>query len=139
MYNIEKLNSDNFQAWKYRIKMVLMAKGLWEYVDGTSSPPVIPQLTNEPNNKELVDAAIASHAAWTKQDNMARAQIGLTVSNEEIIHIEGAATAKEAWTKICGVYEAKGLASIVYLRQKLLSIRKSEAETMQNISITLRR
>ena len=62
---------------------------------------------------------------------MARAQIGLTVSNDEIIHIEGAATAREAWTNICGVYEAKGLASIVFLRKKLYSIKKSETETMQ--------
>ena len=33
-YSIEKLDSSNFQSWKFKIKMVLVDKDLWAVVDG---------------------------------------------------------------------------------------------------------
>ena len=33
-WSIEKLNSDNWQTWKFQMKHLLMARGLWGFVDG---------------------------------------------------------------------------------------------------------
>jgi Reverse transcriptase (RNA-dependent DNA polymerase)/gag-polypeptide of LTR copia-type/Integrase core domain/GAG-pre-integrase domain len=124
LYNIEKLNNDNFTAWKYRLSMILMDRGLYEYIDGSATTPPMP----------ATDASVAEKTAYSdykKKDNAAKAQIGLLVSDTEIIHIEQAETALQAWRKICGVYEAKGLASKVFLRRRLFNMKKLDSDSMQ--------
>ena len=36
---IEHLNGQNYQSWKYNIKLVLMERGLWGFAEGTENPP----------------------------------------------------------------------------------------------------
>src|ERR1700722_4607968 len=125
-FNIEKLTSDNFTAWRYRIKMVLTVKELYSYIDGSNPTPTIPAAPPAD-----VEAGKVAYRIWKKQDDLAKGYIGLSVSNDEIIHIESANTAKEAWDNIVAVYTAKGLSSKLYFRKKLLGIKKSETESMQ--------
>ena len=72
LYAIDKLNSSNFTSWKFRMKMILMDRGLWEIVDGTLVKPA---------------AGVDGHGAdeWKKKDNTALAQIGLTVGSNELV------------------------------------------------------
>ena len=41
LYAIDKLNSSNFNSWKFRLTMILMDRGLWEYVDGSQVAPMV--------------------------------------------------------------------------------------------------
>ena len=34
---IERLDGKNYQSWKYNIKVVLMERGLWRFVEGTET------------------------------------------------------------------------------------------------------
>ena len=34
---IEPLSGKNYQSWKYNIKLVLMERGLWGFVEGTEN------------------------------------------------------------------------------------------------------
>ena len=36
---IEKLDGSNWTTWKFQIRHLLLAKGLWEHVEGTSTAP----------------------------------------------------------------------------------------------------
>ena len=36
---IELLNGHNYQTWKYNMKLVLMEKGLWGFIDGGEIEP----------------------------------------------------------------------------------------------------
>ena len=36
---IEPLSGKNYQSWKYNIKLVLMERGLWGFVEGTENTP----------------------------------------------------------------------------------------------------
>ena len=36
---IEPLNGSNYQSWRYNVKLVLMDKGLWSFVQGTEEKP----------------------------------------------------------------------------------------------------
>ena len=121
LYSIDKLNNTNFSSWKFRIQMVLTDRSLWEYVNGTIIPPV----------SDGTEAANRKLAEWKKKDGCALAQIALTVGNNELIHVKRAKTAAEAWTKICSVYEAKGLAAKIFLRRKFFNARLKEGDTMQ--------
>ena len=46
----EKLDMNNFQAWKFRMTNFLMGKGYWESITGNEVEPV---LSNAPNQQEM--------------------------------------------------------------------------------------
>ena len=37
----EKLEKDNFQAWKFRMTNFLMGKGVWPFINGDEQEPVL--------------------------------------------------------------------------------------------------
>jgi transposase InsO family protein len=118
LYSIEKLDGTNFSSWKFRLKMVLIDRNLWDIVDGTESRPGPEDLT-----------ALGS---FTKKDNQALAQIALTVSNAQLVHIRNASSARDAWLKLCSAFEAKGLAAKVYLRRQFFTVKLHEGSSMQS-------
>jgi hypothetical protein len=117
LYSIDKLSGDNFSSWKFKLQLILMDRGLWEIVNGTE---VAPANTNTSGSN---DTKPQLYIDWKKRDNQALAQIALTVSNTELVHIRNAKSSHEAWNKICSVYEAKGLAAKVYLRRRFFNIK----------------
>ena len=92
-----------------------MDRGLWEIVDGTEVAPISVVSGTGVKPQALID--------WKKRDNQALAQIALTVSNNELVHLRNAKSRREAWKKICSVYEAKGLAAKVYLRRRFFNVK----------------
>ena len=115
LYSIEKLSGDNFSSWKFKLQMILMDRGLWEIVDGTEVAPSSVGSGSDTKPQTYLD--------WKKRDNQALAQIALTVSNSELVHIRNAKSSCEAWLKVCSVYEAKGLAAKVYLRRRFFNVK----------------
>ncbi len=89
LYQVDKLTNSNFAIWKFRIEMVLKARKLWKYVETEA------------------DASVKEK----EQEQEALSQIALTVSDGATGHIRNAKTARQAWLKICSVFEQKGLAS----------------------------
>ena len=43
----EKLDKNNFQAWKFRMTNFLMGKGYWEFITGNEVEPVLPNAPNQ--------------------------------------------------------------------------------------------
>ncbi|HVX00073.1 MAG TPA: hypothetical protein VHA52_06550 [Candidatus Babeliaceae bacterium] len=121
LYAIDKLNSSNFSAWKFRMQMILIDRGLWEMVDGSQVEPV---------SSDTAESRL-KYAEWKKKDNTALAQIALTVSTNELAHIKGVKSAREAWLKICNVFEAKGLDANVFLRRKFFNTKFNPNDSMQ--------
>jgi hypothetical protein len=109
LYQVDKLTKKNFTMWKYRIEMVLKSRKLWKYVEAEAE---------EKKEKELEQEALS--------------QIGLTISDGVVGHIRGIKTPRAAWLKLCAVFEQKGLASQVYLRRKLFTLKFAESGSMQD-------
>ncbi|XP_063616231.1 uncharacterized protein LOC134789592 [Cydia splendana] len=104
-HSIEKLRgSENYQTWKYQIRMLLTLDGLWETVEGTDVDP--------------------SHV------KRALARIGLSVSTACLQHIRKATTAKEAWDNLKTVFENKGLYRRVLLLRQLHRIEYKQYNCM---------
>src|ERR1700735_4613303 len=103
-YQVDKLTNNNFTTWKFRVEMVLKARKLWKYVETEAGATV--------KEKE--------------EEQEALSQIALTVSDGVIGHIRNAKTARQAWLKICSVFEQKGLSSQVFLRRKLINVKFDE-------------
>jgi hypothetical protein len=124
LYQIPLLNANNFTTWKYRMELVLKSRRLWKYVDGTA-------VRTARDTPEVKDE-------YEENDQLAHSQIALTVSDSVISHLRATTTAKEAWIKICSVFEQKGLAAKVFLRRKLLNLKKDAPTPMQEHINTVR-
>lgn len=86
--NIEKLvDSENFQLWKFQIKIMLEANDLYENVA----------------KAELDDSK--KTAAWQTKDANAKKILITTVSKRTLLHIIDCTTANEIWLKIHQIYE----------------------------------
>jgi hypothetical protein len=112
LYVVERLDSKNFPAWKFRTELILKDRGLWKCIEPLS-----------PSSKSVVPSSA--------EEQSALAQIALNVSDEVIPLVRRASTAREAWKLVCERYEQKGLSARVFLRRKLFNIKYVEGEFMQ--------
>ena len=65
---IERLDGKNYQSWKYNIKLVLMERGLWGFVDGTETAPG-------------ASAAVTVQSAYFLRSDKANSLIALSVDH----------------------------------------------------------
>ena len=107
----EKLDKNNYPAWKFRIKNFLMGKELWELCEGTDAKPA----------GEATDAAVR---AWTKKARQAIHYISITVSDSMIGHIQDANSPKEVWDALADLFETSTKARKLQLKQQLNEVKK---------------
>lgn len=93
--HIEKLNGTNYNIWKFKVKLFMIHKDCWSAVDSTTALP--------------------------QTDQKALAIIGLSVKDDQIVHIQSCKSAKEAWDALKMVYEDAGTATKVMLQDELMS------------------
>ncbi|UYV73755.1 hypothetical protein LAZ67_11000746 [Cordylochernes scorpioides] len=72
LYQIEKMNSENYETWKMQMKMILIHSELWDYANSIRIKP---------------ETEVES-AEWEKKDQKALATIVLSLSPSEIIHMK---------------------------------------------------
>ena len=85
----EKLDKNNFQAWKFRMTNFLMGKGYWEFIIGNEVEPV---LSNAPNQQKM-----QAFKAWHERARKVMYWLSISISDSMIVHIQDASTPKEAW------------------------------------------
>ena len=95
--------SVNYRTWKFSMKMVLMAKDLWNVVDGS---------------KPSGDGA----TEWEKKDQKALAYISLSLTPIEQHNILDCMTAKAAWDILEKLYEGKGRNRKFLLMEQLFKL-----------------
>ena len=113
---IEKLNSDNYYAWKQKIEHLLVLKDLWEYVedDAPTSDSIQPQVL----------------ATWRKNDRKCRAIISLTLSDQILENVRNSTSAKDTWLTIRNVFERHTLLNKLAARRKFYTATLGESETI---------
>lgn len=113
VYQIDKLDSSNFESWKTHMKSVLVQSDHWKIVNGTTTKTA----ANEANFADLDQKALAS--------------ITLNVKASQLVHIKNCKTSNEAWLKLEKLYEHKGPARKVSLFKKLLHTKASETHSIK--------
>ncbi|UYV78459.1 hypothetical protein LAZ67_16001473 [Cordylochernes scorpioides] len=108
LYQIEKLNKQNFETWRLQMQMILIHSDLWNYVNEAN-------VKLEPGNQEFTN--------WQNKDQKALATIVLSLNPSELIHVKNCKTAEEAWKKIEEVYQPKGPATRVSLTKRLIQMK----------------
>lgn len=121
MYNISKLDGNNWSSWFMRIMAILVEKELDGVVDGS--------IKMTESNKEL----------WIKKNNQAKSIIILNVGEDQLSHIKAMDTAQMIMEKLKKVHQIKGLASRLYLKKKLLSTKYVEGTSMATHIVGLKK
>ena len=84
---IESLTGNNYQSWKYNIKLVLMDRGLWGFVTGDEEAPVTTD--EDKKEKEVKEYRLKCDKAYSI--------IALNIEKNLQIHISSTTSPKTAW------------------------------------------
>ena len=120
---IEPLDGSNFQSWKYNMKLVLMERGLWGFVQGTESEP-------EPT------ASASVKNSYRLRSDKAYSLIALSVKTGLQVHISSATNPKTAWEILQKHFESVSITQVVRLNRKFYAASMEEgADLMQHITM----
>ncbi|KAG2339641.1 hypothetical protein BDR05DRAFT_848555, partial [Suillus weaverae] len=98
-YKIEPLKEKNWSGWKARMMGLLKLHGVSVHVDGTTIKP-------DPSKAdELV--------LWNKLDQVVQTLIMNSITDEQMVHVTEAATAKQMWTNLMSIHQVQGQQSVV--------------------------
>lgn len=106
-FAIVKLNNGNYFTWKYKVELFLIRADLWSVVSEER-----PGLAADASNQTAVND-------WIRQDDRARASIGLLVEDDQLCHIRSQTTAKGAWLKLKEFHEKDTMTNRVGLMRKI--------------------
>lgn len=113
---IEKLGENNFHSWKQKVELVLMQKEVDNMIDATARPA-------RPKDPTLL-------TKWLRKDKLARATIGLCLSDEMLKNVRHTTTALEMWTEICDVHQKHTLLNKLSARRDFYTATMSPGEKM---------
>lgn len=109
--NFAKLTNGNYSTWCYKMEMLLVKEDLWDVVvDEIPDPP---------------------DSAWKKKDGKARASIGLSVDDNQLIHIKRHSSAKQTWDALKAYHQKSTLSNKVCLLRKLCKLSLSESGDLE--------
>ena len=120
---IEPLDGNNFQSWKYNMKLVLMEHGLWGCVQGTESEP-------EPT------ASASAKNSYRLRSDKAYSLIALNVKTSLQVHISSMTNPKTAWEILQKHFEFVSITQVVRLNYKFYATSMEEgADLLQHITM----
>ncbi|TPX52537.1 DNA-directed DNA polymerase [Powellomyces hirtus] len=93
------------------MQAMLKAKSLWSAIKGT--------LPLDTCNQD-----------GCRKEEKAMAALVLSLGDEQLMHVQNAATAAEVWRKLKEVHERKGIATKLYLRCKVLTVLMEDGDGM---------
>ena len=115
--SVNKLNNFNWNVWKFQIRVVLMAKGLYEITCGDESVPTT--------------ATANEVGKWKLKDAKAQEVLIVRMEEEIISYVMQCETAKEMWSKLESIFERKSEVSTHLLNEQFYNL-KFENETVNS-------
>ena len=117
---MEKLTTENYNSWKFNMKMSLVGRDLWEIVEGSE--------VLKPNASE------AENLAFKKRENKAMSSICLAITTSLQIYVRNTKSAKEAWNSLVSKFEEKTLSRKIMCRRKLYSLRLENKKMVEHVN-----
>lgn len=102
-YVIAKLNGSNYFNWRYKMKMILIEKEVWDVIEDDIPNPITD--------------------AWKKADEKAHSTIALNVEDDQIQYIRQCKQARDAWKALKDTHEKDTANNRVFLLRKIMNLR----------------
>ena len=116
-WTIDKLDASNWMTWKFQMRHLLLAKGLWGHVDGSEVLA------------ESADAA--TRADFSKKSQKAFSTIIMAISTPQLYLVTSCDKPKDAWDKLSAHFECKTLANKLFLKKKYFRTEMKEGTSME--------
>ena len=114
----EKLDDNNFHAWKFRITNFLMGKGYWEYIEGEhEEAPVIPEENPTP-------AHVKAFKDWNQGARRVLHWLSISIKDTMIGHVQDAVSPKEAWDNLMRFFASNTRARKIQLKTDLNTVEQ---------------
>ena len=114
---IDKLDDSNWTTWKFQMKHLLLAKGVWEVVDGT---------------EELAeDATAAARAEFLKKSQKAFSSIVLAIKTSQLYLVTSYEQPREAWDALRNHFERDTLANKLFLKKQYFRMEMKEGTSIE--------
>lgn len=110
-YSIVKLNNTNYFVWKFKMQLLLTKEGCWDTVTTDVPDPV--------------------NDVWKRKNSLAYATIGLNVEDDQLVHLRGKKTGKEAWEVLQHYHEKSNANSLVRLIKRVMSFKLNEGDNVE--------
>ena len=108
-WSIDKLDGSNWNTWKFQMKHLLMAKGIWGLVDGSE---VLAH-----------DATPAAQALYRSRLQKAFSTIVLAIDRAQLYLITSCEEPKQAWDALKKHFERETLANKLFFEKAVFSFR----------------
>ena len=102
-WSIDKLDSANWITWKFQMRHLLLAKGLWTYVDGSE---VLAE-----------DASEAARTAYREKSQKALSTLVMAIGTPQLYLITSCEEPTDAWDALKQHFERDTLANKLFLKQ----------------------
>ena len=119
----EKLDKNNFHAWKFRMTNFLMGKGYWEYIEGDQEDA--PELPEE----NATAAQVKAFKDWNQGARKVMYWLSVSIHDSMIGHIQDASSPKQAWDSLVSMDTTNTKARKLQLKDELNTVKK------ENLSI----
>lgn len=117
-YNIDPLNGNNYEAWKFRVETILIEQNVEDMI------------RTEYRDEDYTDIKRKEEAK--KRDNKCKSIIVQCIEDTQIDIVRYKETAYAMWKSLRDIYEKKGLSGQLFLRRKLMSMKMEENEKLED-------
>jgi len=118
-WEIDKLDGTNWSTWKFQMQHLLMAKDVWDHVNGTAEDP-----------GEVAEAAVRTRYEKAKQKAMATLVVG--IHSKLIYLVTSCTTPQDVWDTLRGQFERNTFANKMFLKRQYFTTKMSEGQSVQD-------
>ena len=116
-WTMDKLDSCNWTTWKFQMRHLLLAKGLWGYVDGTEQLPE--------------NANAQTRAEFQKKSQGAFSVIVMAISTPQLYLVTSYEQPKDSWDALRNHFERETLANKLFLKKKYFRAEMKEGTSIE--------
>lgn len=124
-YNVDPLNGNNYEAWKFRVETILIEHSVEDMIRTEYRAE---GYTDENRREEA-----------KKRDNKCKSIIVQCIEDTQIDIVRNKETAYAMWKSLKDIYEKKGLSGQLFLRRKLMSMKMEENEKIEDFLLKFNR
>ena len=112
-FGVKRLSGDNYETWRYKMELFLMNEGLLEVATVETA--------EGDRNQE-----------WIEHDKKARAIIGLSIEDSQVVHVRGCKFAFDFWKKLENYHQMINLTNRVSLLKRVCRMKLEVGGNMDN-------
>ncbi len=117
-WDVDKLDGSNWPTWKFQMKHLLMAKEVWEHVDGTAAV------------RHADDAGKQAKHDKDMQQTMATLVMG--IHSSLIYLVTACETPKDLWDTLKVQFERNTLANKLFLKKQYFTTKMKEGQLVRS-------